>query len=297
MERPLLSTYTDYRQYLNDFFTHRRFETRQQLRPYTYSDFSAAADIRSPNYLKLIINGDRNLSPEMARKFSRALKLEKSEVAEFEALVEFNQAKEPLLRNNALKKLSEIRAQQALDAGDIDSETWEKVPGWLSWVIYALIDQANITFTLEHLKQILRGRASEKDIQSAIQKLVESGDVKIENNIPQKTGKVISNSDKVPAALVRKLQAELVYLGLESLYRDAPTEREISGFTIAMTDEEFTWVRHELRKIRKELQTKLMMAREKGPGKKVFQVNIQLFPLTNESSEKSESSGTDSKDI
>ena len=64
-----------------------------------------------------------------------------------------------------------------------------------------------------------------------------------------------------------------------------------------MTDEEFTWVRHELRKIRKELQTKLMMAREKGPGKKVFQVNIQLFPLTNESSEKSESSGTDSKDI
>lgn len=299
MEKPVLSTYTDYRAYLNDHFEYRRFETRHQLRPFSYSDFSAAADIRSPNYLKLIIAGERNLSPDMCKKFGRALRLEKAELIEFETLVSYNQASDPLERNNALKNLSELRSQKALDAGDIDLETWEKVPGWLSWVIYALIDQTNIQFSIDHLKKVLRQKASEKDIQAAIDKLVASGDVRIENNIPFKNNKVISNSDKIPAALVRKLQAELVYLGLESLYRDAPTEREISGFTIAMTDEEFTWVRHELRKIRKELQTKLMMAREKSSGKKVYQVNIQLFPLTNESllEEKTESSSTRSKDI
>jgi uncharacterized protein (TIGR02147 family) len=300
MEKPHLATYTDYRLFLHDYFEYRRFESRHQLRPFSYSDFSAAADIRSPNYLKLIINGERNMSPDMTRKFGRALKFEKNEQTEFETLVEFNQAKDPLVRNTCLKKLSEIRAQRALDAGDIDAEAWEKVPGWLSWVIYALIDQENISFSIDHLKRVLRQRSSEKDIQDAISRLVEAGDIRIENNIPFKTGKVISNSDKIPTTLVRKLQAELVYLGLESLYRDSPTEREISGFTTAMTEEEFNWVRHELRKIRKELQAKLMMAREKGPGKKVYQVNIQLFPLTNESSvaeEKSESSGTGSKDI
>lgn len=299
MEKPILSMYTDYRLFLNDHFEFRRHETRHQLRPFSYSDFSAAADIRSPNYLKLIIAGERNLSPDMCKKFGRAMRMEKAELEEFETLVSYNQASDPLERNNSLKTLSELRAQKALDAGDIDVETWEKVPGWLSWVIYALIDQSHIQFSIDHLKKVLRQKASEKDIQAAIDKLVASGDVRIENNIPYKNNKVISNSDKIPAALVRKLQAELVYLGLESLYRDAPTEREISGFTIAMTDEEFNWVRHELRKIRKELQTKLMMAREKGPGKKVFQVNIQLFPLTNESllEEKTESSGTRSKDI
>lgn len=304
MEKPVLSTYTDYRAYLNDHFEYRRYESRHQLRPFSYSDFSAAADIRSPNYLKLIIAGERNLSSDMCKKFGRALRLEKAELVEFETLVSYNQASDPLERNNALKTLSELRSQNALDAGEIDLETWEKVPGWLSWVIYALIDQTNIQFSIDHLKKVLRQKASEKDIQSAIDKLVAAGDVRIENNVPYKNNKVISNSDKIPAALVRKLQAELVYLGLESLYRDAPTEREISGFTIAMTDEEFTWVRHELRKIRKELHTKLMMAREKSPGKKVYQVNIQLFPLTNESlktesllEEKTESSSTRSKDI
>lgn len=299
MERPVLSIYTDYRAFLNDYFEFRRHETRHQLRPFSYSDFSAAADIRSPNYLKLIISGDRNLSPDMCKKFGRALRLEKADQEEFEILVAYNQAVDPLERNNSLKTLSEMRSQKSLDAGDIDQTTWEKVPGWLSWVIYALIDQANIEFSIEHLKKVLRHKASEKSIQEAIDKLVAAGDVRIENNIPYKNNKVISNSDKIPAALVRKLQAELVYLGLESLYRDPPQEREISGFTIAMTEEEFSWVRHEMRKIRKELQTKLMMAREKTPGKKVYQVNIQLFPLTNESlpEEKTESSSTRSKNI
>lgn len=299
MEKPILSTYTDYRLYLSDHFEFRRYETRTSLRPFSYSDFSAAADIRSPNYLKLIITGERNLSSDMCKKFGRALRLEKHDLIEFEALVHYNQATDPLERNSALKALSELRAQKALDSGDIDSETWQKVPGWLSWVIYALVDQTNIRFTISHLKAVLRQRTSEKEIQGAIDKLVAAGDLRIENEIPYKTNKVISNSDKIPISLVRKLQAELVYLGLESLYRDAPAEREISGFTVAMTDEEFTWVRHELRKIRKELQTKLMMAREKNPGTKVYQVNIQLFPLTNESlSEgKTESAGTRSKNI
>ena len=95
---------------------------------------------------------------------------------------------------------------------------------------------------------------------------------------------MISNADKIPTALVRKLQSELIYLGLESLFRDEPTDREISGFTLAMTEDEFQMVRHELRKVRKDLQSKLMMEREKKPGERVYQVNVQLFPLTEPSS-------------
>lgn len=290
MDRPVLSTYTDYRSYLNDYFEFRRFETRTQLRPFSYSDFSAAADIRSPNYLKLIISGERNLSPDMCKKFAKALKLDKNDLTEFEILVRYNQAADAQERNYTLKLLSEYRAERALASGSIDAETWEKVPGWLSWLIYALIDQSHIRFTVDHLKKVLRQRTPDKDIQQAIDKLVSAGDIRIENDIPSKTGKVISNSDKIPPALIRKLQSELIYMGLDSLYKDTPSEREISGFTIAMTDEEFSWVRHELRKIRKELQTKLMMAREKNPGKKVYQVNIQLFPLTNESTQESTAS-------
>jgi uncharacterized protein (TIGR02147 family) len=283
--KPVLSTYVDFREYLKDYFEYRKKQTEGQLRPYSYSDFSAAADIKSPHYLKMIISGDRNLSADMCKKFGRALKLDKQEQLEFDTLVFYGQEKEPLQRNQFLKQLSEIRSQNALKDGQFDQETWDKVPGWLSWVLYAMIDQENATFTPADLKRALRPQVSEKQIAEALEKLLSSGDIEIVGGYARKKNKMISNADKIPPALIRKLQSELIYLGLESLYKDDPSDREISGFTMAMTEEEYQWVRKELRTIRKELQTKLMMAREKKQGKRVYQVNIQLFPLTNEEEE------------
>jgi uncharacterized protein (TIGR02147 family) len=297
MEKPLLSTYTDYRAYLRDFYEFRVHESKAHFRPYSYSDFSAAADIKSPNYLKLIIQGERNLSPEMCKKFGRALKFDKAQQTEFEALVFYGQDKDPLERNKYLKQLSEIRSNQALIDGDIDQATWDKVPGWLSWVLYAMIDQENIVFTPEVLRKKLRHQVSEKQIAEALDKLKD--DITIDENFKAtKKNSMISNADKIPAALIRKLQSELIYLGLESLYRDNPADREISGFTMAMTADEFQWVRHELRKVRKEIQRKLMMNREANAGEKVYQVNIQLFPLTDEAEKRRpESASIGDKDI
>src|ERR1044071_9309165 len=86
---PRLNSFTDYRQYLREFYEFRRNQTRTHLRPYSYANFAAAADIKSPNYLKLIIDGQRNLSREMAAKFARATLLSKEETEEFMALVDF----------------------------------------------------------------------------------------------------------------------------------------------------------------------------------------------------------------
>ena len=90
----------------------------------------------------------------------------------------------------------------------------------------------------------------------------------------------MSGLDDVPAELVRKIQSELIYLGLESLHKNTPQEREVSGFTLAMTEKEYEWVRFELRKLRKQIQKEISMKREQAPGDRVYQVNIQLFPVT-----------------
>src|SRR5262245_38701113 len=106
---PRLNSFTDYRQYLREFYEFRRNQTRTHLRPYSYATFAAAADIKSPNYLKLIIDGQRNLSTEMAKRFSRALGHSRDEMEEFVALVDYSQAVEPLERNRFLKALADLR--------------------------------------------------------------------------------------------------------------------------------------------------------------------------------------------
>src|SRR5262245_48288283 len=109
---PRLGQFTDYRHYLREFYDYKRHQTRHSLRPYSYATFAAGADIRSPNYLKLIMDGQRNLSADMARKFAKALALDKQDTEEFMALVDYTQAVEPLERNRHLKTLADLRVRQ-----------------------------------------------------------------------------------------------------------------------------------------------------------------------------------------
>lgn len=279
---PKLGVYTDYRQYLRDFYEFKRQQTRTSLRPYSYATFAASADIKSPNYLKLIIDGQRNLSREMALKFARALSLNRDEIEEFVALVDFTQATEPLERNRYLKVLADLRVRQQLRAGEINAETWAKVPSWVTWVLYALTEQKDVRYEPDSLFEILRGKARPEELRRSMERLFESGELvkHPETGEVLKGRELMSGSENVPVALVRKLQAELIYLGLESLFQDGPQDREFGAQTLALTEAEFEQLKFELRQIRKRWAKDVSVARKTGKGDRVFQLNIQLFPVT-----------------
>lgn len=279
---PALGEYTDFRVYLKDIYAHRRLTESTGFRPYSYSTFSAAADIRSPNYLKLIIDGRRNLSEDMITRFGRALRLQKVDLEEFRALVRYGQASSPIDRNQYLKELSDLRAQRALDSGEITESSWEKMPSWIGWVLYAMSEQADVKFEPQNLARLFRPKASPDDIRNSLRKLIDSGELSrdLETGAVTKGRDLIESPQDLPVALIRKLQAELIYLGIESLFRDNPKEREFGAMTLAMTEDEFQQVRFELRQLRKRIQKDILGKRRNSQGERVYQMNIQLFPVT-----------------
>lgn len=281
---PALSGYSDFRQYLRDFYEFKKKTLSSAVRPYSYAAFSAAADIKSPNYLKLIIEGQRNLSMDMVKKFSRALGHSKEENREFKALVLYGQARDPLERNRFLKALSELRVKKQIRSGEINTEAWDKVPSWVSWVIFALSDQEGATFEPAHLRKILRDRVTIDEIKRAIALLLESGElVKTEDGKIVKGRELINGYDKIPVAMVRKIQAELIYLGLESLFQDEATEREFGALTVALTAEEFEQIKFEIRQLKKRFFKDVKVKRAQSKGERVYQLNMQLFPVSNKS--------------
>lgn len=280
---PILATYMDYRQYLQDFYEFRRNQTRRDLRPYSYSTFAAAANIRSPNYLKMIIDGKRNLSEDMIIKFARAMGLNKAEGQEFRLLVLFNQAVEPAERNVRLRELSDNRVGSKLKTGEIDRKAWEKLPSWVAWVLYAMTDQENVNFSPDELRRLLRGKVRREEIEAAMRTLIESHEVAVEPETGEvrKTRTFTDAPEEIPVALIRKLQAQLMLLGLESLYQDSPTEREFGTLTLALTQSEFEEIRFKLRQMRKQLHKDNSIQRMSSKGERVYQLNLQLFPVTN----------------
>lgn len=286
---PQVSDYLDYRQFLADFYEYKRQATKNSRRAYNYAMFSAAANIKSPNYLKMIIEGKRNLSDDMIGKFGKAMGLMKEQTDEFRLLVQFSQTTDPAERNMFLKKLSEHRVAGKLKSGEIDRKTWEKVPNWVAWIIYAMVDQEGVSFDSASLKTLLRGKASEDEIENALNTLLASGDLRRDEG----TGAIVKgrslteSPEEIPVALVRKLQSQLMYLGLESLYQDQATEREFGTLTMSLTKQEFEEIKFKLRQMRKSLNKDNSIARSKSKGERVYQLNIQLFPVSNVASEAS----------
>lgn len=279
---PALSEYMDYRLFLADFYRAKKALTRLSIRPYSYAIFSAAADIKSPNYLKMIIEGKRNLSMDMVSKFAKACAFNKAQTDEFRLLVIFNQSEDPADRNYALKQLSEYRVDQKLKQGELDRKVFEKVPNWIGWIIYALVDQEGVTFETSQLKDLLRGKASESEINDALENLIRTGEL-VRDPQTQKIakGKPTEAPEEIPSALVRKLQMQLMYLGLESLYQDNATEREFGSLTLSLTEKEFEEIKFKLRQMRKSLHKENAIARMSAKGERVYQLNLQLFPVSN----------------
>lgn len=281
---PSLSEYMDYRLFLADFYLAKKAITKTAIRPYSYAIFSAAADIKSPNYLKMIIEAKRNLSLDMVVKFARACAFNKAQTDEFRLLVSFNQAEDPADRNYALKQLSEYRVEQKLKHGEFDRKVFEKVPNWIGWIIYALVDQDGVTFETNQLKDLLRGKASESEINEALENLIKSGElVRDPLTLLISKGRSTEAPEEIPSALVRKLQMQLMYLGLESLYQDSTTEREFGSLTLSLTEKEFEDIKFKLRQLRKSLHKDNSIARMASKGERVYQLNLQLFPVSNAS--------------
>lgn len=280
--RPDLSIYTDFRQYLKDFYEYKVQQHKDSFSSYTYKTFSAAADIKSPNYLKLIIEGERNLSAPTIKKFARALALDKQETEEFTLLVEYGQATDPLEKNRHLRRLSEFRMKKRVRSGEMRAEALENSPNWAAWVLYAMADQKNVDFAIDSLRERLQGLIKEDQLRKALEQLFRNGSlVRDEATGEVRKGVVAAPSqDEIPPELIRKLQAELIYLGMESLLYGKPQDREFGSLTVCLTEAEFEKLKFELRHLRKRILKDTLVAREREKGDRVFQLNIQLFPIT-----------------
>jgi len=82
-----LFEYTDYRQFLRDWFVLvKKSDSR-----FSYRYIARLAGFKSPNFFKLVSEGQRNLTIESAVKLAKAVKLTQVETDFFLLLMEFNQ--------------------------------------------------------------------------------------------------------------------------------------------------------------------------------------------------------------
>jgi len=264
-------SYLDYRAFLRDYYL--RGKERGRL---SFRSFSKRAGLRSPNYLKLVMDGDRNVTDAMARRFATALGLSHDAASYFCELVRFCQAKTLGERAEHHQKLTgfqryrEIRPLEAAHAAY--HATWylpavrelaarrdfREDPGWIGRTLWPSISFDEAQNALQTLLELGL--------------LVRSADGSVEQGDP-----LLSTGPEVMSLNVARYHRTMLERASASIEEVPAAERDISSLTLCLGADGIRRLKDRLRAFRRELLE--ISALEKSP-QQVVQLNLQLFPLS-----------------
>lgn len=269
--------YDNYRKYLKDLY----FSLKSNGGKFSFRYFSRLAGFRSPNFLKLVMEGERNISPESIDKFAKALKLNKPEAAFFRNLVLLNQAQtveekkfyaEQLLASRFYKKAHPLKQEQ-----------YEYYSKWYLVPIRELVATEGFREDPEWIGHRLNPPISSAEAKKAIEMLLRLGFVQRDSNGKLvQTAEFVSTGDEVSSLSVAQFHKEMIAKGAEAIDRIPSSEREISSVTLGLSEQGATQVKELIQRFRKEL---LALASQDSRLQAVHQVNFQFFPLTRKTEE------------
>jgi uncharacterized protein (TIGR02147 family) len=272
VERPDVFAYLDYRTYLRDYYTFGR--SRRSL---SYRGLARRAQIRSPSFLKRVMEGERNLQEETAGRVAKACGLAADSSDYFVALVLFNQAQGADQRAAAYRRVQRFARYRKLHALDVARDRYHS--DWYLPAIRELVASPHFVEDALWIARALRPRIRPAQAQRALLTLETLGLLKRDES-----GRLVQADEVVTTgpetANVHMVEYHRTMIGRASAaIQDFPREeRDISSLTLCLDAEGLARLKQRLSEVRRELLEEEDLSR--GPKSQVVQVNLQLFPLS-----------------
>lgn len=269
-----LYQYSDYRRYLSDFYEARKAEKKS----FSYRTFAARAGLGSPSHFQMIVKGERNLSLKTIPKFAKALNLNPKEAKYFEFLVQFNQATDSDLKSKYYSELLKLKPENSLKK--LELEKYSYLSKWYVVALYSLIEVKEFNPDPKWVTEHLVSPVSASQIQEGYKILLELGLIKTDakRGYVQAMGTVNTDDDTHQTA-VYNYHKQMILLALHALKTQRPSRREMNGMTISVPKEKISLLKEKIRKFRAEI---LELADSFKDQDEVYQLNVQLFALSEE---------------
>lgn len=264
--------YLDYRALLRDYYQAKKDEGRG----FSFRAFSQRAGLRSPNHLKRVIDGERNLTPAMAVRYARAMSLDAEATTYFCDLVTFNQAASNTERDLAYQRLTGLRGYRRahkLDAAQADYHSTWYLPAIREMVLRSDFREEPGWIARRMLPPIGTSQAA-KAIQTLLDLglLIRAADGRLEQADP-----AVTTGPEARGVHIRSYHRAMMERAAESMSLVHADDRDISSLTFCVGAEGLRRLKLRIQRFRKEL---MAMATLEKDGEQVVQLNVQLFPLT-----------------
>lgn len=275
MPRPLrvnVFEFMNYREFLRAAYV----DLKENQRGFSYRWFSRRAGMSSPNFLKLVIEGQRNLGPESTEQFADALGLGTQECSFFRELVAFNQAKTPAEKNLHFGNIGQFRKHRAVKK--LERNTFEYLSHWYYPAIRELVSCKGFREDHKWIAARLRPRVTQAQVRKAIDVLLKIGVLVRDESSGElsQSDPLLSTGPEIQSLAVRNFHRQMIERGSAAIETFDISEREVSGTTVPLSQRGFQILKERIHALRAEL---LELSAEDEDPTRVVQFNFQAFPL------------------
>jgi len=264
--------YTDYRKFLKDTFDAMKAATPKV----SYRSIAAQAGINAGNLVK-ILKGERNLTLAAALKLYEVCSFCKKEKEYFQNMLLFCQAK-----NHAEKKrhFEHMMSFKESKVRVVEADQYEFYDKWY----YTAVREALAFFPFNGENAGALGRliipvVSAEEVKKAIELLVSLRLIeKDANGCYKRREALLSSGIGAQSIALNNYIISSMSLAQQAIGRGEGV-MNLSSVTLTMSTEDFIKVEEEIRALRRTIMD--MASRSRAPNR-VWQVNLQIFPLTKE---------------
>ncbi len=269
--KPLFK-YIDYRVFLEDFYNDRK----NSMPCFSYRYFARKAGVKSPNFLKQVIDGERNLTRRMIEQFIPALNLNKKEALFFKSLVLFNQAKNAVEKQEHYSVL--LSMMEYVNEHQLSADQYSYFEKWYNSVLRELICLYDFKDNYEVIARSVIPEITITDARRSVALLQRLGLIeRKDDGTYRQTAGAISSSDPMVALARRSFNSVMVELAGSANNCFEPAERNVSGITMGISNACYDVILAEMAAFKERIK---VIVNQDDRSSRVYQLNLQLFPVS-----------------
>jgi uncharacterized protein (TIGR02147 family) len=238
----------------------------------------------SPNFLKLVIDGERNLGKESLEKIAQGMELNKLEAEYFSYLVFFGQAKDTIGKNYYYGLLASLRSNSIIS--QISPEQYEYFNEWYHPTVRELIAGKCEPVNYTEMSQSLFAKVSVSQLKKSVALLLRLNLIRLnEEGIYEQTTPLLNTENEFKVYAIRNYHKQILSIAQSAIDTIEPQQRENSHLTLKVSQDGFQKIKKRIQDFREEL---LQLTAEDTDVNRIYHLNVQLYPIVKSGQDDSE---------
>ncbi|MDA8792588.1 TIGR02147 family protein [Bacteriovoracaceae bacterium] len=265
-------------------FLKDRWAAKKKLNPsFTIRSWSKILGFKNNAPLSLMLNGKRSIPKKYLPRIVKSLKLSSKESNYLELMIDYSSQKDTDSKEYYLQKLSKYNQHNNSLGKEIDEFKYLENP--FCTAILEMSSLPDFKLSPIWIKNRLAFDLSVQEIKVCLSLLDKLGLLTLssENQVIKKYPKITNKKD-VHSMGVQNYHQKASQLAAEAVKKQSVDEREFNSYSLNLNIEKIIEAKSEIRKFINQFIT--TFESNENEGDETYQLNLQLFQLTNNLKEK-----------